>query len=287
MDFSPAADLLALLDLEDLGGDNFRASGRPEGGRHLYGGQVVAQALAATTRTTPADRPLHSLHAYFVLAGDARAPIDFSVERIRDGRSFTTRRCEASQNGGVIFSLEASYQRREGGFEHAAAMPDTPAPDALEPIHGLVERFQGFLPPPAPQWMARACSLDMRVVAPETFLAPNAAGQRIWFRVRGDLPDDEAVHAALLAYLSDMTLLNTALIVHGRNIFDPAIQVASLDHALWMHRAPRVDQWLLYAQESPAASGGRGLTFGRIYTQDGQLLASTAQEGLIRPRTSA
>ncbi|QGM98672.1 acyl-CoA thioesterase [Methylocystis parvus] len=286
MDDAPARELVALLDLENLGDDRFRGHSPHAAGRHLYGGQVVAQALVATTRTTPADRPLHSLHAYFVLAGDPQVPIDFAVERIRDGRSFTTRRCVASQQKRTIFSLEASFQLREQGFEHAADMPQTPDPESLAPINDLVERFRGFLPLPAEHWLKRATSVDMRIAAPETLIAPNRLGQFIWFRVQGPLPDDEALHAALLAYLSDMTLLNTALMVHGRNIFDAKIQVASLDHALWIHHPPRVDQWLLYAQESPAASNARGLTFGRIFTRDGRLLASVAQEGLIRLRTN-
>lgn len=286
MDDAPARELVALLDLENLGEDRFRGHSPTSAGRHLYGGQVVAQALVAATRTVPAERPPHSLHAYFVLAGDPQIPIDFAVERIRDGRSFTTRRCVAAQQGRTIFSLEASYQVREKGFEHAAEAPQTPAPETLEPIGDLVERFRGFLPAPAEHWMSRACALDMRIVAPETLMAPNRAGQLIWFRAQGPLPADETFHAALLAYLSDMTLLNTALVVHGRNIFDSRIQVASLDHALWLHHAPRVDQWLLYAQESPAASNARGLTFGRIFTQGGQLLASVAQEGLIRLRAN-
>jgi acyl-CoA thioesterase II len=286
MDDRPAGELLALLDLENLGDDRFRGHSPASAGNHLYGGQVVAQALVAATRTVPADRPAHSLHAYFVLAGDPRTPLDFAVERIRDGRSFTTRRCVVSQQGRTIFSLEASFQRREDGLTHAAAAPQTPDPETLEPIDALIERFHAFLPRPATPWLQRATSLDMRVVAPETLLAPTSAAQLIWFRVQGPLPDDEAIHAALLAYLSDMTLLNTALVVHGRNIFDPRIQVASLDHALWLHARPAVDQWLLYAQESPAASHARGLTFGKIYNHSGQLLASVAQEGLIRLRTN-
>jgi len=286
MDDRPAGELLALLDLETLGDDRFRGHSPASAGNHLYGGQVVAQALVAATRTVPDDRPAHSLHAYFVLAGDPRTPLDFAVERIRDGRSFTTRRCVASQQGRTIFSLEASFQRREDGLMHATAAPQTPDPETLEPIDALIERFHAFLPQPATPWLQRATSLDMRVVAPETLLAPTSAAQLIWFRVQGPLPHDEAIHAALLAYLSDMTLLNTALVVHGRNIFDPRIQVASLDHALWLHARPAVDQWLLYAQESPAASHARGLTFGKIYNHSGQLLASVAQEGLIRLRTN-
>lgn len=279
-------ELLTLLDLDDLGADRFRGYSPASAGSHLYGGQVVAQALVAATRTVPADRPAHSLHAYFVLAGDPRIPIDFAVERVRDGRSFTTRRCEATQRGRVIFSLEASFQLREPGLTHAADMPPATAPEDLPTIDALIERFQAFLPAPAEPWQKRASSLDMRVVAPETLLSPTRAGQLIWFRVQEPLPDDEATHAALLAYLSDMTLLNTALMVHGRNIFDPRIQVASLDHALWIHARPSVDDWLLYVQESPAASHARGLTFGRIYSRDGRLLASSAQEGLIRLRTN-
>jgi acyl-CoA thioesterase-2 len=282
---APARELLALLDLETLGADRFRGHSPVSAGHHLYGGQVVAQALVAATRTVPADRPAHSLHAYFVLAGDPQIPIDYTVERIRDGRSFTTRRCVAAQRGRTIFSLEASFQLREPGLAHAAEMPQAPTPESLEPINELVERFRAFLPTPSEPWMQRASALDMRVVAPETLLSASRAGQLIWFRVRGPLPEDEAVHAALLAFLSDMTLLNTALAVHGRNIFDPLIQVASLDHALWIHEAPRVDGWLLYVQESPAAAHARGLTFGKIYARDGRLLASVAQEGLIRLRT--
>lgn len=284
MNDRPAGELLALLDLEDLGEDRFRGHSPASAGTHLYGGQVVAQALVAATRTVPQDRPLHSLHAYFVLAGDPQKPLDFAVEEIRDGRSFTTRRCVVSQQGRTIFSLEASFHRREEGLTHSAPAPLTPDPETLEPIDSLVERFQAFLPKPAEHWLNRAASLDMRVVDPETLLTPTSAGQLIWFRLCGPLPDDETIHAALLAYLSDMTLLNTALVVHGRNIFDPGIHVASLDHALWLHAAPRVDQWLLYVQESPAASHARGLTFGRIYDRSGQLLASVAQEGLIRLR---
>jgi acyl-CoA thioesterase-2 len=279
-----ARELLALLDLEETGQDRFMGHSPKAAGTHLFGGQVVAQALVAATRTVPADRPAHSLHAYFVLAGDPRIPIDFAVERIRDGRSFTTRRCVATQARRTIFSLEASFQIREDGLDHATPAPKAAAPETLEPIGALVERFRAFLPEPAEHWMSRACALDMRVVAPETMLVASQAAQMIWFRVGGPLPGEEGIHAALLAYLSDMTLLNSALIAHGRNIFDPRIQVASLDHALWIHRAPRVDDWLLYVQESPSASHARALTRGQIFSRDGSLVASVAQEGLVRLR---
>jgi acyl-CoA thioesterase-2 len=283
----PTLDLLALLDLQTVGADLFRGHSPPDAGKQVYGGQAVAQALVAATRTVPADRPAHSLHAYFVLAGDPRTPIEYAVERVRDGKSFTTRRCVASQNGRTIFTMEASFQVAEEGFEHAVAMPEAPPPEVLPDRSAIAERFQDFLPKAARQWLERAGALDIRVVLPES-LAPRAGPSRtrqfIWLRLNGPAPADQATHAAVLAYLSDMTLLNTALLAHGRTIFDPCVQVASLDHALWLHRAFRVDDWLLYAQESPSASGARALTRGEIFTRDGRLVASVAQEGLVRRR---
>lgn len=286
MDDAAPSALLTLLDLEEIGPDIFRGHSPPSSGRQVYGGQAVAQALVAATRTAPADRPIHSLHGYFVLAGDPATPIDFSVERVRDGKSFTTRRCNATQRGHTIFSMEASFQRREQGLTHAAAMPDAPDPESLDDMHVLVERFRAFLPDQVESWLKRRNALDMRVVAPGDVFVPErrAAGQMIWFRVRGALPDDPALHTALLAYLSDMTLLNTALLVHGLTIFDPKFQVASLDHALWIHEAPRVDQWLLYFQQSPWAGGARALTRGQIFAREGRLVATVSQEGLVRPR---
>lgn len=284
---NPANELVALLDLENIGDDLYRGYSPPTAGRQVYGGQAIAQSLVAATRTVPADRPVHSLHGYFVLAGDPKTPIDFAVERVRDGKSFTTRRCNAMQHGKTIFSMEASYQLREDGFTHATPMPETPDPETLDGLDALAERFKAFLPEPAKKWLQKPSSLDMRIVAPEKMLFPDPArsGQKIWFRIRGPLPDDQALHNALLAYLSDMTLLNTALLVHGRTIFDPAVQVASLDHALWIHGPLRVDDWMLYTQESPMAANGRALTRGQIFSQNGKLIASVAQEGLIRRRT--
>jgi len=286
---APADDLLALLDLEPIGEDVFRGHSPTDGGKQVYGGQAVAQALVAATRTAPPDRPAHSLHAYFILAGDTREPIDYAVERVRDGRSFTTRRCVARQRGRAIFSLEASYQLAETGFEHAADMPAAPPPESLPDRNAIAERFQDFLPPAARQWLERPGALDIRVAIPDDFpardRAPTVARQFIWFKVNGRLPDDQATHSAVLAYLSDMTLLNTALMAHGRVIFDPALQVASLDHALWLHRPFRADGWLLYAQDSPNAHGARAFTRGEIFTRDGRLVASVAQEGLIRLRS--
>jgi acyl-CoA thioesterase-2 len=289
MDETAPSRLLALLDLEAVAPDLFRGYSPPSSGRQVYGGQAVAQALVAATRTVPADRPVHSLHGYFVLAGDPMTPIDFAVERVRDGKSFTTRRCNATQRGQTIFSMEASFQRREQGLTHAVPMPDAPDPESLDDVHALVERFRAFLPEQVESWLNRRSALDMRVVAPDDVFFPErrAAGQMIWFRVRGALPDDPGVHNALLAYLSDMTLLNTALLVHGLTIFDPKIQVASLDHALWIHESLRVDQWLLYAQKSPWAGGARALTRGEIFTREGRLVASVSQEGLVRLRDAA
>jgi acyl-CoA thioesterase-2 len=286
MDETAPSALLALLDLEVVERDLFRGYSPLPSGRQVYGGQAVAQALVAATRTVPADRPVHSLHGYFVLAGDPATPIDFSVERVRDGKSFATRRCNATQRGQTIFSMEASFQRREQSLAHADPMPEAPDPESLDDVHALVERFRAFLPEQIESWLKRRSALDMRVVAPDDVFFPErrAAGQMIWFRVRGVLPDDPAVHIALLAYLSDMTLLNTALLVHGLTIFDPKIQVASLDHALWIHETPRVDQWLLYAQQSPWAGGARALTRGQIFTRKGRLVASVSQEGLVRLR---
>lgn len=284
---APARELLTLLDIEDLGADRYRGTSPPNAGRHVYGGQAIAQALVAATRTVPQDRRVHSLHGYFVLAGDPKTPIDFAVERVRDGKSFTTRRCTATQRGQTIFSLEASFQIAEDGLTHAIPMPAAPDPETLDDADALVARFRAFMPEPAARWLEKPRALEMRIVAPERLLFPqNCPGgtQLIWFRVAGPLPETEAIHCALLAYLSDMTLLNTALVAHGRTIFDSRIQVASLDHALWVHEAPRVDKWLLYAQESPMAAHARALARGQIFSRDGKLIASVAQEGLVRLR---
>lgn len=283
---NPTRELLALLDIELIGEDAFRGYSRSRFAR-VYGGQVVGQALVAAQRTVPADRPAHSLHAYFILPGDPRTPIDFFVQRLRDGKSFTTRRCEAKQNGRTIFSMEASFQIDEPGLEHAFAPPQVPAPEGLPTKSALAERFAEFLPLGASECIAGSPSVDLRVVDPHGFFLNDAVAdtrQFIWFRIVDRIGDDLAEHQALLAYLSDMTLLNTALVKHGRTIFDERLQVASLDHALWLHRPFRVDEWLLYTQDSPTAAGARTLTRGMIFSADGRLVASVAQEGLIRDR---
>jgi acyl-CoA thioesterase II len=283
----PTQQLLDLLDLENLGDDRFRGYSPATAGKQVYGGQAVAQSLVAAQRTVPYDRPVHSLHGYFVLAGDPRTPIDFFVERVRDGKSFTTRRCAAKQNGRVIFSMEASFQLREPGLEHALEPPAVPAPETLPTTSALAERLRSFLPRAALARLERETALDIRFVDPQAIVGGAAGGparQSIWFRIIGPLPEDHLIHSALLAYLSDMTLLNTALTAHGLTIFDPTLQVASLDHALWIHRPFRADEWLLYVQDSPNSSGARALTRGQLFTREGKLVASVAQEGLIRLR---
>jgi len=285
----PLNEIVKLLDLEQIDDNIFRGYSPRTGLRQVYGGQAIAQALIATQRTVPADRIAHSLHAYFILAGDPRIPIIFEVERVRDGKSFTTRRCAAIQRSRVIFSMEASFQLHEEGFDHAEPMPDVPLPDSLSSANALAERFHTFLPKATLEYLKGSHPIDIRVVNPEMYLARSEgapARQYIWFRALRHVPEQLAIHQALLAYLSDMTLLNTALIPHGRLIFDADLQVASLDHALWFHRPFRIDEWMLYAQESPSASGGRGMTMGRIFTLDGRLVASVAQEGLIRRRST-
>jgi acyl-CoA thioesterase II len=282
---TPTLRLLSLLDLENLGGDSFRGYSPETAGKQVYGGQAVAQALVAAQRTVPEDRPVHSLHGYFVLAGDPKTPIDFFVERVRDGKSFTTRRCTAKQNDRTIFSLEASFQLREPGLEHAVEPPDVPEPETLPTTSALAERLRSFLPQAALDHMEQPSALDIRFIDPQAILGGAALGptrQSIWFRIIGPLPESALLHSALLAYLSDMTLLNTALSAHGLTIFDPSFQVASLDHAVWIHRPFRADEWLLYVQDSPNASGGRALTRGELFTREGKLVASVAQEGLIR-----
>lgn len=280
------SSLLSVLALDEIGEDRFRGQSPWAVGR-VYGGQAVGQALVAAQRTTPADRLVHSLHGYFILAGDAAAPIDYAVERVRDGASFTTRRVAAIQHGRTIFSMEASFQIVEPGLEHAFPAPVAPEPESLPTTSALAERFASFLPPAAADCIARTAALDVRFADPSAYFSntPQAPAQQfIWFKVVGRLPDDDATHRGVLAYLSDMTLLNAALVAHGRSIFDRDLQVASLDHAVWFHRPFRADDWLLYAQDSPTASGARALTRGLLYTRDGRLIASVAQEGLIRVR---
>ncbi len=283
-DATPLQRLLALFDLERVGEDRFRGYTGHGGPPRIFGGQVIGQALAAAALTAPQDRFAHSLHAYFLLPGDPREPIDFEVGRLHDGRSFTTRRCEAKQRGRTILGMAASFQIAEEGFDHAVAAPQVPDPEGLDTAGALAERFRSFLPRRVRERWEEPSAVDVRFVDPARLLSREKTDgqQYIWFRVVGPLPDDDALHRILLAYLSDMTLLSTALSAEGRNIFDPDLQVASIDHALWMHRPFRADDWLLFAQDSPNASGARGFARGQVFARDGRLVASVTQEGLIR-----
>jgi acyl-CoA thioesterase II len=247
---------------------------------------VLGQALVAATRTVDSARPVHSLHGYFLLAGDPSLPIIYDVERIRDGGSFTTRRVKAIQHGAAIFTMSASFHKTEEGLEHQSAMPEVPPPEALPNPKDLIAGLIDKLPAAMRSYWERDRPVDMRVVDISRYLSreKKAPSQQIWFRASGRLPDDPAVHQAVLAYASDFTLLDTALIAHGKLLFDADIQLASLDHALWYHRPFRADDWMLYVQDSPSAHNARGFSRGSIYTREGALIASVAQEGLMRLR---
>jgi acyl-CoA thioesterase II len=283
-----AADLVARLDLETIEVDIFRGRSPQNGWKRVFGGQVIAQALVAASRTVEGRTP-HSLHGYFMLPGDPLAPIVFEVDRIRDGRSFTTRRVNAIQHGQAIFSLSASFQVEEQGVEHFLPMPAVPDPDALADSIDLLrfageraqQRLQDLLDRIRP---IEIRPVDLTRYAPGARGVPREPRQSLWIRVAGRLPDDPAIHRAALAFLSDMTLLDAPLGAHGFSVSDPEFQVASLDHALWFHRPCRADEWLLYAQDSPNSGGSRGLTRGLLYSRSGVLVASVAQEGLIRRR---
>jgi acyl-CoA thioesterase-2 len=282
------SELLSILDLEPIEVDIFRGISPQVGWQRVFGGLVVAQALVAAQRTVP-DRPPHSLHAYFILPGDPAAPIVYEVERIRDGRSFATRRCVAIQHGHPIFTLSASFHTPEDGLEHQIDMPDVVGPENLPALTDVVAGLGAAIPEPVRRYFERERPIELRPVDMARYMPAKPGAkllpkQNVWLKASAPLPDDPAVHRAVLAYLSDMTLLDTSLAAHGRSVFDPGIQGASLDHAIWFHRPFRADEWLLFAQDSPNTSGALGLTRGQIYSRSGALVASVAQEGLIRPR---
>ncbi len=288
---SAVADLLAILDLETLEGNRFRGRSPDVGWQRIFGGLVIAQALVATMRTVDLSLSPHSLHAYFILPGDPALPIDYEVDNLRDGRSFGTRRVVARQKGAAIFALSSSFHRDEAGYDHQLAMPSVPAPETLLSEKDIVKGFGDRLPESVRRYFLRERPIELRPVDLRRYLgqAPTPEEQarptqNVWFRATGALPDDPRVHLAVLAYASDMTLVDTALVAHGKSVFQPDIQAASLDHAMWFHRPVRMDDWLLYTQDSPSASQALGLARGLIYTRDGRLLASVAQEGLLRPR---
>jgi acyl-CoA thioesterase-2 len=273
-----------LLDLEQVEVDIFR--GRSPAGeqrQRVFGGQVAGQALVAAGRTVPIDRQVHSLHAYFIRPGDPTVPLVYIVERVRDGRSFSTRRVTCVQHGKTIFTLSASFHLAESGFEHSDAMPAVPPPDQIEPTADRLRRLYG----PAVEDYARANPIDIRYVGPlpaEAAKDPSLISSRsvVWLRADGELPDDPLLHVCLMTYASDMTLLDTVLLAHGASWGKSVAIGASLDHAMWFHRPFRIDRWLLFVQDSPTASGARGLARGEVYTEAGELVVSVVQEGLLR-----
>ncbi|MBZ9870619.1 MULTISPECIES: acyl-CoA thioesterase II [unclassified Mesorhizobium] len=277
-------ELLRILDLERLEHNLYRGRSPQVEWQRVFGGQTIAQALVAAQRTVEPDRYVHSLHGYFMRPGDIKVPIIYEVDRIRDGGSFTTRRVLAIQHGNAIFSLEASFQVDEKGLEHQFALPDdVPPPEGLKTQRQLLEKADR-VPEAVRRFWARERPLELRPVNLQHYesrdkLPPR---QNVWIRLAGPVPDDRALQSVLLAYLSDMTLLDTSTFAHGRGLFDPDIQAASLDHSMWFHRPHSLDGWLLYAQDSPSSSGSRGFSRGTLYARDGTLIASMAQEGLIR-----
>jgi acyl-CoA thioesterase-2 len=285
---SAIENLLATLDLEPIEVNLFRGLSPQVGWQRVFGGQVIGQALVAACRTVEnvAERPPHSLHAYFLLAGDPKVPIIYDVDRIRDGRSFTTRRVVAIQHGHAIFTMAASFHRSEPGLAHQAKMPDVPKPEALPDESEFKSRILPKLPEQVRRYYERERPIELRPVEFERYLGARIEDGRfnVWIRATGKLPDEPAIHQCVLAYASDMMLLDSALIPHGRSVFDRNIMAASLDHALWFHRPFRADDWLLYAQDSPSLNDSRGFARGLIFARDGTLVASVAQEGLLRER---
>ena len=276
--------LLDLLDLEPLEENIYRGRNRDIGSGRVYGGQVLAQALVAAQRTVEEGRIAHSLHGYFILPGDVAAPIVYFVDRLRDGKSFTTRQVSAIQHGRAIFTMSASFQVREEGFEHQMRMPEVPPPEELPRELDIIRGMADRIPEALRAVYTQDRPIDFR---PVDMVDPFAPSRReplkyVWFRSEGEMPDDLLQHQATLAYASDYGLLGSALLPHGVTFQTPNLQGATLDHSLWLHRPFRMDQWLLYVTDSPSATGARGFTRGSIYTREGVQVASTAQEGLIR-----
>ncbi|WP_203335688.1 acyl-CoA thioesterase [Nocardioides limicola] len=282
-----AQELADLLDLETIDANLFRGRQPDTLLQRVFGGQVAAQALLAATKTVGAEHAVHSLHSYFLLPGDTAVPIVYDVERLRDGRTFTTRRVVARQHGRPIFYMTANFQSHEEGLEHQDVMPDVIAPEeALDLGKIFAERGADAA---TGKWEREWAALDVRYVGnSERGLDPDPrhpAQARLWIRVDGRLSDDRVQHVAAFTYASDMTLISATLVPHGLHVSSPGMQAASLDHSIWFHRPFRADEWWLYDQVSPSASGGRGLALARVFTADGTLVATVAQEGLIRLRT--
>jgi acyl-CoA thioesterase II len=279
---TPLERLVDLLDLERIEVDIFRGKQPTESLQRVFGGQVAGQAMVAAGRTVPDDRPVHSLHAYFLRPGDPSVPIVYEVDRIRDGRSFTTRRVVAVQHGKAIFNLAASFQLVEDGVTHQSSMPDVPAPETLQRLEERMQPYHDELG----GWYARPRPIDVRYVGDPPRVAKDtgyrAPTSQVWMRADGDLPDDPLLHVCAVTFASDMTLLDSTLLNHGLAWGSGDVIGASLDHAMWFHRPFRADEWWLYDQASPWTGASRGLARGSIYTRDGQLAVSVVQEGLIR-----
>ncbi len=286
---SPVSELIELLSLERLEDNLFRGQSRDIGTKYVFGGQVLGQALAAAQATLERKEPTraaHSLHAYFLRAGDISAPIVYAVDRTRDGGSFSVRRVSAIQHGQVIFFCAASFHEDEAGGEHQLSMPEVPKPEDIAPAEPLSPEALAKLPPKVQRWLSRMNPFEFRHVYPRDELKPpkRPPYQQVWFRLTEKVGDAAELHRTLLAYASDFHLLGTATFPHGISYYQPNVQMASLDHALWFHRPFRADEWLLYATESPSAAGSRGFTRGSVFARDGRLVASVVQEGLMRLR---
>ncbi len=288
---SALSDLLTILDLEPAGNSLWRGVSPQVAWGRIFGGLVIAQALVAAMRSVGPERPPHSLHAYFILPGDPNKPILYETENLRDGRSFATRRVVARQDGAAIFALSASFHSEEEGHAHHVTIPKVAMPEQLMGDKALLDSLGTAMPDGVRRYLSRDRPVELRPVSMGRFMGvkPSASDrtapvQHIWFRATGPLPADRAIHTALLAYASDMSLLDTALVAHGKSVFSKDIQAASLDHAMWFHRPADLNDWLLYSMDSPSASGARGLARGMVFNRDGTLVASVAQEGLIRPR---
>jgi acyl-CoA thioesterase II len=282
---APIQEVLDLLDLEKIEENIFRGISPKDRVQRVFGGQVLGQALVAAGRTVDG-RFCHSLHAYFLRAGDPKVPILYEVDRSRDGTSFTSRRVVAIQHGRPIFTLEASFQCDEPGYEHAFDMPQVPDPETLVSDAELRAMVADRLPEELRGWALRPRPIETRPVEPRDYFEPagRPPHEMLWIRATGPLPDDLALHQCVLAFASDMSIIETGMLPHGIGWFDNKVQMASLDHAMWFHRPFRADDWLLYVQDSPSASGARSFNRGMVFTRQGALVASVTQEGLMRPR---
>ena len=283
---SKLEELIHLLSLEKIEENIFRGKSQDLGFGNIFGGQVLGQALSAASQTITEERNVHSLHGYFLRSGDPKQAIVYNVERLRDGKSFTTRRVVAIQKGRPIFSMSCSFQVNESGFEHQAQMPDIKGPDGITSDLERYREVQDRIPVSIREKLICDKPIEIRQVNPINPFKPEKQNpiKYAWFRAVGDMPDDQSVHHYMLAYASDFGLVSTSLYPHGHTFWEPHMQVASLDHAMWFHHEFRMDDWLLYVMESPSASKARGLNHGNIFSRDGKLVASTTQEGLIRYR---